>query len=266
MTTTAATAAPSAVTGRAGLVTLAGAGTQPRSSSSSAAGAGRVHHGVPGHHAGDLRRRSSRADLAGGRDVHPVLRDRHDRLRADGDRLPGPGDPDPDRARPRRAQAAPRHADAALGLLRRQGRHGPRRSAIAETVLLLAVARGVLRHRPAEHRREVADPALGEPARHHRLHAAAASRSPRCRAPGARAPAVVTPVALVLQFISGVFFVFTELPPWMQQVAALFPLKWMCQGMRSVFLPDSFAAQEAAGVLGAGPGRARPRRRGASAG
>ncbi|MFC0503127.1 ABC transporter permease [Micromonospora costi] len=59
--------------------------------------------------------------------------------------------------------------------------------------------------------------------------------------------AVVTPVALVLQFISGVFFVFTELPSWMQQVAALFPLKWMCQGLRSVFLPDSFGGQEPAG-------------------
>jgi ABC-2 type transport system permease protein len=59
--------------------------------------------------------------------------------------------------------------------------------------------------------------------------------------------AVVTPVALVLQFISGVFFVFTNLPSWMQQVAALFPLKWMCQGLRSVFLPDSFGAQEPGG-------------------
>ncbi len=61
------------------------------------------------------------------------------------------------------------------------------------------------------------------------------------------ATAVVTPVALVLQFISGVFFVFTQLPPWMQQVAAVFPLKWMCQGMRAVFLPEGFGAQEAAG-------------------
>ncbi|HEX5541472.1 MAG TPA: ABC transporter permease [Micromonospora sp.] len=61
------------------------------------------------------------------------------------------------------------------------------------------------------------------------------------------APAVVTPVALVLQFISGVFFVFTELPGWMQQVAAIFPLKWMCQGLRSVFLPESFATQEPGG-------------------
>ncbi|MFU8876386.1 ABC transporter permease [Micromonospora sp. SL4-19] len=59
--------------------------------------------------------------------------------------------------------------------------------------------------------------------------------------------AVVTPVALVLQFISGVFFLFTSLPNWMQQVAALFPLKWMCQGLRSVFLPDSFGGQEPGG-------------------
>jgi ABC-2 type transport system permease protein len=61
------------------------------------------------------------------------------------------------------------------------------------------------------------------------------------------ATAIVTPVALVLQFISGVFFVFTQLPSWMQQVAALFPLKWMCQGMRAVFLPDAYGAQEPAG-------------------
>jgi ABC-2 type transport system permease protein len=64
---------------------------------------------------------------------------------------------------------------------------------------------------------------------------------------GRGAPAVVTPVALVLQFTSGVFFVFTSLPDWMQRIAAVFPLKWMCQGMRSVFLPDAFAAQEPAG-------------------
>ena len=63
---------------------------------------------------------------------------------------------------------------------------------------------------------------------------------------GRGAPAVVTPVALVLQFTSGVFFVFTSLPEWMQRLAAVFPLKWMCQGLRSVFLPDSYAAHEAA--------------------
>ncbi len=61
---------------------------------------------------------------------------------------------------------------------------------------------------------------------------------------GRGAPAVVSPFVIVLQFISGVFFVFSNLPSWMQQFAALFPLKWLTQGMRSVFLPDSFAAQE----------------------
>ena len=33
----------------------------------------------------------------------------------------------------------------------------------------------------------------------------------------------------------------------MQQVAAVFPLKWLTQGMRSVFLPDTAAAAEIAG-------------------
>ncbi|HSK26329.1 MAG TPA: ABC transporter permease, partial [Jiangellales bacterium] len=64
---------------------------------------------------------------------------------------------------------------------------------------------------------------------------------------GKSASAVVTPVVLVLQFISGVFFVYSQLPTWLQQVAAVFPLKWMAQGMRSVFLPDSFAAEEVGG-------------------
>lgn len=63
---------------------------------------------------------------------------------------------------------------------------------------------------------------------------------------GRGAAAIVSPVVIVLQFFSGVFFVFTQLPGWMQQVAALFPLKWLTQGMRSVFLPDSFASQEVA--------------------
>jgi ABC-2 type transport system permease protein len=64
---------------------------------------------------------------------------------------------------------------------------------------------------------------------------------------GRTAPAVVSPIAIVFNFISGVFFVYTDLPSWMQQIAAVFPLKWMCQGMRYVFLPDSFAANEVAG-------------------
>ena len=72
----------------------------------------------------------------------------------------------------------------------------------------------------------------------------AASGVPRS---GRSASAVISPIVIVGQFISGVFFVYNDLPPWMQQIAAVLPLKWLTQGMRSVFLPDSFAAQEPAG-------------------
>lgn len=61
------------------------------------------------------------------------------------------------------------------------------------------------------------------------------------------ASAGITGFSVVLQFFSGVFFVFAELPAWMQQVAAFFPLKWLTQGMRSVFLPEGAAAGEVAG-------------------
>lgn len=63
---------------------------------------------------------------------------------------------------------------------------------------------------------------------------------------GRGASAVVSPVVIILQFFSGVFFIFSQLPQWMQHVAAIFPLKWLTQGMRSVFLPDSFAQNEVA--------------------
>ena len=61
------------------------------------------------------------------------------------------------------------------------------------------------------------------------------------------AAAVVSPVVIVLQFVSGIFFVYAQLPSWMQHLGAVFPLKWIAQGMRSVFLPDSFASQEVGG-------------------
>jgi ABC-2 type transport system permease protein len=64
---------------------------------------------------------------------------------------------------------------------------------------------------------------------------------------GRSASAMITPIALVLQFISGVFFQYSKEPVWMQTVASFFPLKWMAQGLRSVFLPDALAAQEPSG-------------------
>ena len=64
---------------------------------------------------------------------------------------------------------------------------------------------------------------------------------------GRSASSVVIPIVLVLQFTSGVFFVFSDLPTWMQRVAEVFPLKWLAQGMRSVFLPENAEAWEVGG-------------------
>ena len=64
---------------------------------------------------------------------------------------------------------------------------------------------------------------------------------------GKAASAILTPAVLALQFISGVFYVYTALPLALQRIAEFFPLKWIAQGMRSVFLPDSFAVAEARG-------------------
>ena len=61
------------------------------------------------------------------------------------------------------------------------------------------------------------------------------------------ASAIVTPIAILLQFISGVYFVFASLPGWLQNIASLFPLRWLALGLRSVFLPEPFAAQEPGG-------------------
>jgi ABC-2 type transport system permease protein len=64
---------------------------------------------------------------------------------------------------------------------------------------------------------------------------------------GKSADTVIAPIAIVLQFFSGVFFVYSRLPPWMRDVAAVFPLKWLTQGMRSAFLPDAAKRAEVGG-------------------
>jgi ABC-2 type transport system permease protein len=71
---------------------------------------------------------------------------------------------------------------------------------------------------------------------------------------GRRATATIVPVVLVLQFISGVYLPFTQLPAWLQDVASVFPLRWMASGMRSVFLPDAFASAEPGGSWQVGLG------------
>jgi ABC-2 type transport system permease protein len=66
------------------------------------------------------------------------------------------------------------------------------------------------------------------------------------RASTRSAVAVLNLPYLVLSFISGVYFVFSQLPAGLQRVAAIFPLKWICQGLRSAFLPDKLLVAEPA--------------------
>ena len=200
-----------------------------------AAGVRRLHAGVPGDPAGGLRRRP-RLRHRRRRHLHPVLHGRGDRGRHPRRQPAEHGDQHRHRALRRDAEEPGRHADAEERLLRRQDRPGPRRHG-------------------ADHRRSCSRSASSPTASTCRP-AATGSPSSGCRVLGSAActllgiavsslakngrsaSAMVTPIALVLQFISGVFFLFSQVPAWMQTVAAFFPLKWMAQGLRSVFLPD----------------------------
>ena len=63
------------------------------------------------------------------------------------------------------------------------------------------------------------------------------------------AGAILNVPVVALQFISGVFVhPITQLPDWLITVASIFPVKWMSQGFRSVFLPDSTLVFEPAGA------------------
>lgn len=61
---------------------------------------------------------------------------------------------------------------------------------------------------------------------------------------GRTASAVTLPPFLVLQFVSGVFFPLGQLSPLLRGIGRVFPLAWMCQGLRSVFLPDQALVAE----------------------
>lgn len=59
--------------------------------------------------------------------------------------------------------------------------------------------------------------------------------------------AVVLPVVLLLQFISGIYLPAFVLPEWLINAAAVFPVKWLAQGMRAAFLPDTYRVLEVTG-------------------
>lgn len=59
------------------------------------------------------------------------------------------------------------------------------------------------------------------------------------------AAAVLNLPYVVLGFISGIYYTpVGALPDWVIRLGSVFPLKWMAQGFRSAFLPDSILPQE----------------------
>jgi ABC-2 type transport system permease protein len=73
------------------------------------------------------------------------------------------------------------------------------------------------------------------------IAASALARSPN------GATAIMNLLYVGFQFVSGVFVTpITTLPAAMVDIASFFPVKWICQGLRSVFLPDSMASYEMA--------------------
>jgi ABC-2 type transport system permease protein len=69
----------------------------------------------------------------------------------------------------------------------------------------------------------------------------AASSVPRSAA--RNGVAVITFPFVILQFISGVYVPFFLVPTWLRDIASVFPLEWMCRGMRSVFVPQAVALE-----------------------
>lgn len=67
------------------------------------------------------------------------------------------------------------------------------------------------------------------------------------------AGAILNVPVVALQFISGVFIhPMTQLPGWLQNVASVFPVRWMAQGFRYVFLPSDASLQEIGGTWNLG--------------
>jgi ABC-2 type transport system permease protein len=52
---------------------------------------------------------------------------------------------------------------------------------------------------------------------------------------------------ILLQFVSGVFIPFNEVPRWLYNVSGVFPLRWISQGFRGALLPEQAARLDPSG-------------------
>ena len=70
------------------------------------------------------------------------------------------------------------------------------------------------------------------------------------------ASGLVTPIVLILQFVSGIFFPLAQLPTWMVDAFSVLPVRWSAELMRESFLPSTFAVAEPTGAWETGKGLA----------
>lgn len=78
----------------------------------------------------------------------------------------------------------------------------------------------------------------------------------RLRPTARAASGLITPIVLVLQFVSGIFFPLAQLPSWMVTAASVLPVRWSAELMRESLLPGAFAAAEPTGTWETGKGLA----------
>ena len=70
------------------------------------------------------------------------------------------------------------------------------------------------------------------------------------------ASGLVTPVVLILQFVSGLFLPLSQLPAWMVHGFSVLPVRWSAELMREAFLPATAAIAEPTGAWETGKGLA----------
>ena len=78
----------------------------------------------------------------------------------------------------------------------------------------------------------------------------------RCCPSSRAASGILTPVIIILQFVSGLFLPLSQLPAWMVHGFSVLPVRWSAELMREAFLPASAAVAEPTGGWETGKGLA----------
>ena len=78
----------------------------------------------------------------------------------------------------------------------------------------------------------------------------------RCCPSSRAASGILTPIIIILQFVSGLFLPLAQLPTWMVDIFSVFPVRWSAELMREALLPVSFGAAEPTGAWETGKGLA----------